>query len=178
MQTQNKKIVIIVFVVLAILSCIGLVYGLIDTDKNENIENNNQEETEKLYSIGDTQICEDFEITLTGYEVLLKIYDMNGKYAKGNYLVVYYDIKNISLETQNLGKSNFKAINGNDSEYGVEGIFQKTIRGYEYNNYIEIPSDITLSVKIYFDIKETDELKFVFYQSGFLNDKIYTFYNK
>lgn len=167
--TREELAIIIVFVILITIITAFLIYAFNQPETNE--------EVDKFY-IGDMQKCGDFEVVATEYEILHKIYDVNGEYAKGNYLVVYYTIKNVSNKTQNLYKDNFKVENENESIYEPKAIFQKTIDGYYYDNNIKIPSGIAVEVKIYFDIAETEKLKFFFGEWGFFKDEVYIFYNK
>lgn len=173
MEKLNKKnsIILAIVIILALAILSGLIAYIL-------LSNNEANDIKKIYYVGDTQICGDYEVTITEYEVLHKIYDVNGEYAKGNYLVIYYDIKNISNKTQNLYKDNFKVVNQNGSEYDTVAIFQKSIDGYHHNNNIEIPSGITISSKIYFDIAETEKLKFLFGEWGFFKEEVYSFQNK
>lgn len=171
-KLTKKEIVILTVCLLFIFAFIGILAGGL-------IENSNSEKKalEKTYGIGEIQICDDFEVTITDYEVLDKIYSTGGEYAKGNYLVVYYKIKNITNSSKILYDNNFKVTNSYGNIYEPVYIYQKNIKGYYLDGIIDIPSGVEHEIKIYFDIAETEELKFLFGEWGIFNSKIYTFYN-
>lgn len=115
-----------------------------------------EEQEELTYGLNKPQKCGAFEITMIDY----KIYDwsicVDDIKAKGNWLVITLNVKNIKNKEDVISREHFSVKNANDQKY-------ETFRFSKYSKYywksILISSGMSETFTLYFDIIFTEKIE-------------------